>query len=217
MALATTEAFAPSKIHSSPQSTVLFAEENNNFLPKLDAKAASLIAASFLAFSTVGVATTAIPTFVQPAQAASKVAVPEKKLSKEEKEYVKAKSNVDLANKTLKSYEQLGSDANDASKKASNALEVATKNTASAKKAYTTVADKLAAAKKQKMPTSAVKELTADAGTRTKIAQRVCVCITIVNQSTTLVFCSVGSVVHVSGGTILSLLNGALLNFCLMC
>ena len=169
LALASTEAFAPSKIHSSPKSTALFAEENNNFL-KFDGKAAaSLVAASVLAFSTVGVTTTAIPAFVEPANAAAKVEkVVEKKLSKEEKEFVKAKSNVDLASKTLKSYEKLVSDAKTADKKANSALEVAKKNEVTAKKAYTTIADKLTAAKKQKMPSSAIKELTADAGTRIK-------------------------------------------------
>ena len=175
LALATADAFAPSKIHSSPQSTALFAEENNNFLPKFDGKAAaSLVAASVLAFSTVGVTTTAIPAFVEPAHAAKVEKVVEKKLSKEEKEYNKAKSNVDLAKKTLTSYEKLSSDAKTADKKAKSALDSATKNEASAKKAYTTVADKLASAKKQKMPASAVKELSADAGTIIKYS-RVCV------------------------------------------
>lgn len=93
MAMATTEAFAPSKINSSPQSTALFAEEINNFLPKIDGKAAaSLVAASFLAFSTVGVASTAIPAFVEPAHAA-KVVVEEPTLSpKEAKKAEKAKA-----------------------------------------------------------------------------------------------------------------------------
>ena len=166
LALATADAFAPSKTHSSPQSTALFAEENNNFLPKFDGKAAaSMVAASVLAFSTVGFTTTAIPSFVEPAHAAKVEKVVEKKLAKEEKEYKKAKNNVDLAKTTLSSYEKLSSDAKTANKKAQSALDSATKNEASAKKAYSSVADKLASAKKQKMPASAVKELSADAGT----------------------------------------------------
>jgi hypothetical protein len=175
MAMATTEAFAPSKIQSSPQSTALFAKENNNnLLPKIDAKsAASLVAASVFAFSTVGVTTTAIPAFVEPAFAAAKVEAKKeapKKLSGEEKDLLKAKSNADLAGKTLKSFEQLSSDAKAASKKAQNELGVASKNSATAKNAAKAATDKLNAAKKQKMPSSAIKELSVEAGTRTRIA-----------------------------------------------
>lgn len=168
LALATTDAFAPSNTYSKPQSTALFAEEKNNFFPKIDTKAAaSLVAASVFAFSTVGVTTT-LPGFVEPAHAAKVEKVVEKKLSKEEKEFQKAKSNVDLAKKTLTSYEKLSSDAKTADKKAKSALTTAAKNEATAKKAYTAVADKLSAAKKQKMPESAIKELSADAGTKIK-------------------------------------------------
>lgn len=169
LALATTDAFAPSNTYSKPQSTALFAEEKNNFFPKIDGKAAaSLVAASVFAFSTVGVTTT-LPGFVEPAHAAKVEKVVEKKLSKEEKEFQKAKSNVDLAKKNLASYEKLSSDAKAADKKAKSALTVAAKNEATAKKTYTAVADKLSVAKKQKMPESAIKELSADAGTRIKM------------------------------------------------
>jgi len=185
VAMATTEtlAFAPSKVHST--STALFAEESNNnnsnmnnFLPKINSKAAaSLVVASFLAFSTVGVTTTAIPGFVEPVQAASKVSSKTKaveapkKLAKEEKEFKQAQSTLDLSKKTLNAYEKLSSDAKSADKKASSALDTATKNAASAKKAYTTVSDKLSAAKKQKMPTSAVKELTADSANLKEVSK----------------------------------------------
>lgn len=175
VAMATTEtlAFAPSKVHSSKPTTssALFAEESNsinNFLPKINSKAAaSLVVASFLAFSTVGVTTTVIPGFVEPAHAASKVSKTKaveapKKLAKEEKEFKQAQSTLDLSKQTLNAYEKLSSDAKAADKKASSALDSATKNAASAKKSYTAVSDKLSAAKKQKMPSSAIKELSAD-------------------------------------------------------
>jgi len=186
LAFATTEAFAPAKMHNNAQQTALFAEENRDFLPKFDGKeVASLVAASVLAFSTVGVTTTALPSFVEPAYAAKveqvkeapkkaaketpkKAAkkVEEKKLSGEEKAYNKAKANADQAKKSLKSFEQLSSDAKSANKKAVGALDNASKAATSAKKAYTTVNDKLNLAKKQKMPSSAIKELSADAGTK---------------------------------------------------
>jgi len=186
LAFATTEAFAPAKMHNNAQQTALFAEENRDFLPKFDGKeVASLVAASVLAFSTVGVTTTALPAFVEPAYAAKveqvkeapkkaaketpkKAAkkVEEKKLSGEEKAYNKAKANADQAKKSLKSFEQLSSDAKSANKKAVGALDNASKAATSAKKAYTTVNDKLNLAKKQKMPSSAIKELSADAGTK---------------------------------------------------
>jgi len=126
---------------------------------------------------TVGVTTTAIPSFVQPAHAASKnvknvAQEAPKKLSKEEKEFKQANSSLDLSKQTLKAYEKLSSDAKSADKKASSALESATKNAASAKKAYTTVSAKLAAAKSQKMPSSAIKELSADSGTRTRTTSK---------------------------------------------
>jgi len=186
LALATTEAFAPSNMqrNGASQSTALFADEsNNNFsLPKIDAKAAaSFVAASVFAFSTVGVTTTALPGFVEPAHAASTVAKPEpKKLSKEEKEYKSAQANLELSKKTLKAYEKLNSDAKSADKKASSALDAATKSLASAKKAYTATADKLDAAKKQKMPTSAITELSADAGTKQQTTTGVASSITFV-------------------------------------
>lgn len=166
VALATTEAFAPSQIHGSSPSTALYAEEsNNNFLPTIDTKAAaSLFAASVFAFSTVGV-TTSLPAFVEPAHAAAKVEAPAKKLSKEEKEFKQAKDTLESSKSTLKAYEKLASEAKNADKKASSSLESATKSAASAKKASDAAANKLSAAKSQKMPASAIKELTADSGT----------------------------------------------------
>ena len=173
-------------------------KSNNNFdfLPKINGNAAaSLLMASVLAVSTVAVVDTT--AFVQPAHAekivveqatqpdakkkapkkeapkkqAPKKEAPKKeapKISAEEKDLKKSNKNLDLSKQTLKAYEKLTSDAKSANSKASSALESATKNAASAKKEYGAISDKLSAAKKQKMPQTAIKELSADAGTKKK-------------------------------------------------
>jgi hypothetical protein len=174
---------------SEPTSLALFAnnnaddveESNNNFdfLPKINGNAAaSFLMASVLAVSTVATTTTAIPGFVQPAHAerivvdqakpAAKKQAPKKvapKLSGEEKDLNKSKANLNLSKQTLNAYEKLTSEAKSANNKATSALDSATKNVASAKKAFGTISDKLSSAKSQKMPQSAIKELSADAGT----------------------------------------------------
>ena len=160
----------------------------NKSLTEVAAKVApSFLLASFLAVSTVGVSTTAIPAFVEPAHAAivqqktavtakaapaatkakatKKVADTSKIISKEEKELNKAKSNLDLSKSTLKAYEKLSSDAKSANKKALSALETASKDAKNAKKEYVAISDKLSAAKSQKMPKSAIQELSAQSGT----------------------------------------------------
>ena len=166
-------------------------KSNNNFdfLPKINSNAAaSFLMASVLAVSTVAVVDTT--AFVQPAHAekivveqatqpdakkkapkkeAPKKEAPKKeapKISAEEKDLKKSNKNLDLSKQTLKAYEKLTSDAKSANSKASSALESATKNAASAKKEYGAISDKLSAAKKQKMPQTAIKELSADAGTK---------------------------------------------------
>merc|ERR1712194_970624 len=58
-----------------------------------------------------------------------------------------------------------------ADKKALSALETATNNASTAKKAYVDVSDKLSAAKKQKMPQSAVKELSATAANLKEVSK----------------------------------------------
>lgn len=168
-------------------------KSNNNFdfLPKINGNAAaSFLMASVLAVSTVAVVDTTV--FAQPAHAekivveqakqpdakkkapkkeAPKKETPKKvapKISAEEKDLKKSKANLDLSKQTLKAYEKLTSDAKSANSKASSALESATKNAASAKKEYGAISDKLSAAKKQKMPQTAIKELSADAGTKKK-------------------------------------------------
>jgi outer membrane biosynthesis protein TonB len=181
---------------SGPTSLALFAsnnannveESNNNFdfLPKINGNAAaSFLMASLLAVSTVATVDAAV--FVQPAHA-EKIVVeqakpdakkqkkaPKKeapKISAEEKDLKKSKANLDLSKQTLKAYEKLTSDAKSANSKASSALETATKNAASAKKEYSTISDKFSSAKSQKMPQSAIKELSADAGTKKNERER---------------------------------------------
>jgi hypothetical protein len=85
---------------------------------------------------------------------------PEKKLAPEEKNKVTAKKNLDLSEKTLKEYEKYVSDCKGADNKASAALNSQEKVAAAAKKAAITDSDKLSAAKSQKMPQTAIKELT---------------------------------------------------------
>jgi len=112
---------------------------------------------------------TEAPKKEAPKKAAPKKEAPKKeapKISAEEKDLKKSNKNLDLSKQTLKAYEKLTSDAKSANSKASSALESATKNAASAKKEYGAISDKLSAAKKQKMPQTAIKELSADAGTK---------------------------------------------------
>mmetsp|Transcript_5810 Transcript_5810/g.6766 ORF Transcript_5810/g.6766 Transcript_5810/m.6766 type:complete len:330 (-) Transcript_5810:310-1299(-) len=201
-----TLAFAPSTIPavSRPTSLPLFAnadEESNTsnnksmmeYLPKINSNsAASFLMASFLAVSTVATTTTAIPAFIESAQAApvktvetpketpkkKTVEAPKKKtvetpkiVSSEEKDLKKAKSNLNASKETLNAYEKQSSDAKSADKKALSALETATNNASTAKKAYVEVSDKLSAAKKQKMPQSAVKELSATAANLKEVSK----------------------------------------------
>jgi len=172
-----TLAFAPSKVPavSRPTSSALFANAdderntNNNKsmmtnLPKINSNsAASFLMASFLAVSTVAATTMVIPVFIEPAHAAVKAVETPKIVSGEEKDLKKAKLNLNVSKETLKAYQKLSSDAKSADKKALSALELATKNASTAKNAYVTVSDKLSAAKNQKMPQSAIKELSANA------------------------------------------------------
>lgn len=178
-----TLAFAPSAIPAVSRTTSLplfaNADDDSNTsnsksmmecLPKINSNsAASFLMASFLAVSTVATTTTAIPAFIEPAQAAAVKTVETPKIvSSEEKDLKKSKSSLNVSKETLKAYQKLSSDAKSADKKALSALETATDNASTAKKAYVAVSDKLSAAKSQKMPQSAVKELSATAGTRTK-------------------------------------------------
>ena len=81
------------------------------------------------------------------------------KMSKEEKEVYLTKKNLSLAESSLKEYKKVVSDAKSAESKADKALQSQTKATANAKKSFEEASTKLQTAKKQKMPTSAIKEL----------------------------------------------------------
>jgi hypothetical protein len=90
---------------------------------------------------------------------------PAVKLSKEEKERNAAKANLDLAQQTLKEYQKYVSDLSSANKKANSLAESTQKQAIAAKKQFVATSDKLSKAKSQKMPSSAVQELTKEAGT----------------------------------------------------
>ena len=91
----------------------------------------------------------------------SKAAAP--KLSKEEKERIAAKNNLDLSQQTLKEYQKYNSDLQSAFKKADSQKTTAVKQATDAKNAYMKINDKLSKAKNEKMPSSAIQELNAQA------------------------------------------------------
>jgi hypothetical protein len=151
-------------------------DENNNSNMDFLGKAAM----SFFAASVVAVAsTTGVLAPVEPAFAASssssttpnkeKVMVEtatmsRKKLAPEEKIKITSKQNLDLAEQTLKEYQKYVSEAKGSDKKASAAFKAEEKVVAAAKKVVISDSDKLSAAKNQKMPQTAVKELTTKSG-----------------------------------------------------
>jgi hypothetical protein len=190
LALATgTVAFAPATIPSRPAASELCMaaprdEQNNNALAVSFEKAAmSFVIASVLAVST---ATTVLPVSPAHAAAAPAPAVSEKqalaksklakeerekvlanekqafqKLSKEEREKILATKDLSSAQDYLKEYTKNASEAKSADGKAVNALKAQEKVVENTKKLVITDSDKLSAAKNQKMPASAIKELTA--------------------------------------------------------
>lgn len=126
----------------------------------------SFFAASVVAVSASGVVLPVEPAFAASASTAAKVEKVEvKKLAPEEKNKIVAKQNLDLSEQTLKEYTKYVSDAKGADAKASAALKNQEKVVAAAKKVVITDSDKLSAAKSQKMPETAVKELTVKSGT----------------------------------------------------
>ena len=151
-------AFAPAMTAPSrPASTELCMANNNNM--DLSTAAKSLFTAGLLAVST---ATTILP--VEPVMAATaapakaeKVAV--KKLASEEKEYIEAKNSLSAAQSSLKEYQKRSSDAKNADNKAVSAFKTQEKQYEKAKATMVAGSDKLSSAKNQKMPQSAVKEL----------------------------------------------------------
>jgi hypothetical protein len=98
------------------------------------------------------------------AVAADKKAPPTVRLTKEEKERLEARKNLDLSQQTLKEYQKYTSDLQSAFKKADSTKTTAVKQATEAKNAYLKINDKLSKAKNEKMPTSAIQELTGQAG-----------------------------------------------------
>jgi hypothetical protein len=97
--------------------------------------------------------------------APSPAPAPAPALAKEEKERLVARKNLDLSQQTLKEYQKYVSDSKQADKKASGELAAASKAAEAAKKQYVAMSDKLSKAKSQKMPSTAIQELTVNAGT----------------------------------------------------
>lgn len=87
------------------------------------------------------------------------------KMSSAEREQYSAKKNLELSGKTIAEYQKYLSEANTADTKAAKVVDAAEKVATPAKKAFITASDKLAAAKSQDMPRSAIKELTEKVGT----------------------------------------------------
>jgi hypothetical protein len=83
------------------------------------------------------------------------------KLSPEEKQRVSTKKSYELSQNSLKAYEKILSESKSSLSKANNNLKAQDKTAASAKKAVIRSSDKLSQAKTEKMPASAIKELTA--------------------------------------------------------
>ena len=124
---------------------------------------------TFVAASVVAVSSSTTILPAQPALAAAAPAVVVetvdlKKLAPEERGKITAKKNLDLSEQTLKEYQKYVASAKAAESKASTALKAQEKVVASAKQAAIADSDKLSAAKNQKMPQTAVKELVTKAG-----------------------------------------------------
>lgn len=154
--------------------------DENEVLGYLGKSAMSFAAASALVFSTM---TTVLP--VPPAVAAKPPSPPvemdakaakkakadgakaaaaaEKealaKMGKQEKEKYLAKKSLDFSESSLKEYSKIVAEAKGFESKAGKTLNAQEKSVAKAKAAYEAASDKLSLAKKQKMPSSAIKEL----------------------------------------------------------
>jgi hypothetical protein len=91
---------------------------------------------------------------------AEKVKVDLKKLAPEERNRVIAKKNFELSQESLKEYTKYVSEAKTAETKAVNAFKTQERVVATSKMLLISDSDKLSAAKNQKMPKSAITELT---------------------------------------------------------
>lgn len=146
-------------------------DNNNNNNNSIDfGKAAmSLVAASVMAVSSANTILPVEPAFAAtaapPAVEKSSKKADLKKIAPEEQNKIAAKKNLDLAEQTLKEYTKIASDAKAVDAKASSAFKGQEKIVAGAKKTVAATSDKLSAAKNQKMPQTAIKELTDKAGT----------------------------------------------------
>jgi hypothetical protein len=175
-------AFCPAVRPMAPRgvATDLSMSSNDNDNVDIGKAAMSFMAASMIAASS---ATTLFP--IEPAFAAAAAAptttvvnkkvadtkkvtdtkkVDVKKLAPEEKNKIDAKKGLDLAEQTLKEYTKIAADAKSADSKASTAFKSQEKVVAGAKKTLVATSDKLSAAKNQKMPQTAIKELSEKAG-----------------------------------------------------
>lgn len=162
-------AFCPAPIASRPTTDLPATTDRSDF--DMGRAAMSFVAASVLAVSSsttllpmdAALAATPVATEkVQKVEKAPKVDL--KKLAPEERNKIMAKQNLDLSEQTLKEYTKYAAEAKTADSKASAALKAQEKTLAAAKKAVISDSDKLSAAKNQKMPQTAIKELTTKAG-----------------------------------------------------
>jgi len=145
--------------------SMIAASSTNPLLPIEPAFAAATPAATTTTTTTTTTKKAAEPKKVaEPQKAAETPKEAAKKLAPEEKNKIEAKKNLDLAERTLKEYTKIASEAKSTDSKASNALKSQEKVTADAKKAFLAVSDKLSAAKNQKMPQTAIKELSEKTG-----------------------------------------------------
>jgi hypothetical protein len=160
------------------QTTLQMARSENNPIADLSKNAMTLFTASAFAFSAAttvlpapAMAAAAKPVVEQKAPAKKQISEKEQekiklsKMSQDERAQYSAKKTVDLSGKTIAEYQKFLSEAKIADSKAAKGVEAAEKVEAPAKKAFITASDKLAAAKNQQMPASAIKELSEKVGT----------------------------------------------------
>jgi hypothetical protein len=155
-------AFCPAPVTASRPAFDLAMVANNNNDNDLGKAAMSFMVASVLAVST---STTILPVPAaiaapKAAVVAEKVKVDLKTLAPEDRNLVIAKKNCELSQESLKEYTKYVSEAKMAESKAVNAFQTQERVVATSKKLLISDSDKLSAAKNQKMPTTAITELT---------------------------------------------------------
>ncbi len=125
--------------------------------------AMSFVAASVVAVSSSSVLVPMESAFAAPVTVEKVQKVDLKKLAPEERNKITAKQNLDLSEQTLKEYTKYAAEAKTVDAKATAALNAQEKLVASVKKSVISDSDKLSAAKNQKMPQTAITELTTKA------------------------------------------------------